>query len=396
MISYEGIEEVAKQLKIQLTIAEKDYFSLVMYRGTKDIKRLEYSKILAEFNSEQEGEQEGKQEEAAGKNEKESDGEEQKSEKNDQNYEDNFEEEKEPESQLKPEPKEEEKLEPKKVEEEEEEKIQPKEEKQTEQEAAGEDLDFNDDKMIEIAQECFLKLYTKLTEHNTTIQKHFKDSIVTKTFEGEEQQVIPAEDFIKGIKSLGLNDLKQIEYTCLIGVLAISEQEKFIKVNDVAQILDDFKVADNTEEVSKPEAKKSHSSLKFEELDEISMVLMLALTEYIVKAQIPLTKLFENKIFKQTLQRNNKQKVVEMIKATDFFEALEGIGIKTEEKDHENLNKFLCISSHHQDKISLAKLKEAVEAFAFNEELREIAHKCYRDLAGEDEESEAEKQQPNE
>ena len=237
--------------------------------------------------------------------------------------------------------------------------------------------------MIEIAQECFIKIASKLAQRNTNVKSIYQNSIVKQILEEEEQELISVEDFITGIRSLEIEEFQAIEYACLIKVLAINEEEKFIRLVDLVQILDDCGATENK---TKNENKtgKERKQINYETLDEFSMVIMLALSEYLSKSQVSLADLFGNVIFKQTLQSKSKQKQVELIKSSDFFGILNEIGIKTEEKEHDNLKQFLCVSGHAKDKIWVKKLKLAVEDFATNEELRDFAHKCYDALAGEE------------
>ena len=49
VIAYEGIDQMAKNLNIQFSLAEQDYIALVMYKQKKVIQNLEYSYFVSEF-----------------------------------------------------------------------------------------------------------------------------------------------------------------------------------------------------------------------------------------------------------------------------------------------------------------------------------------------------------
>ena len=74
--------------------------------------------------------------------------------------------------------------------------------------------------------------------------------------------------------------------------------------------------------------------MDYNKLDQISMVLMLALAEYLVKTSTPMYTLFESVMYK------DKNSDLDLIKAKDFFSVMNNIGIQTEGEQHENLKEF--------------------------------------------------------
>jgi hypothetical protein len=237
----------------------------------------------------------------------------------------------------------------------------------------------SEDEMIEIAQRCFFSIAEQMAKKQQTIHSVFQDVIFKKTIEGEEVELVTPLDFLSGLRQLGIEDLQTVNYTCLIKVLAVNEEEKHIRINDLVQILEDYGIVeqDSVEE-------RIAEELKFEDLDKVSIVLMLALTEYLIKAKVPLYELFRDVIFKQEIQVEGKQLRVDLIKSTDFFAVLQHIGINIEEKEHENLNAFLCLDPGHTDKLLVKKIKRAIEEFAMNEQLRAYAQQIYQELVEEE------------
>eukprot|EP01022_Parablepharisma_sp_SALTPOND_P008811 TRINITY_DN136_c0_g4_i1.p3 TRINITY_DN136_c0_g4~~TRINITY_DN136_c0_g4_i1.p3 ORF type:complete len:761 (-),score=136.43 TRINITY_DN136_c0_g4_i1:30204-32486(-) len=250
--------------------------------------------------------------------------------------------------------------------------------------ANDEEVDIDEDQMIEIAQNAFNAIADQMLQKKLTIRELFSDTIQAQRISAEDVEVISSEDFVKGIRSLGITEIEGIHYACLIKVLSINEDQRFVKLGDLVQVLNDFGVPEaeaQAAESNKPRA----PLLNFQDLDPISMVLMLAVTEYLIKTKMPLYDLFADVIYQQVVKTKSKQKTVELVNSTDFFAVLCKIGIKMEETEHENLKKFLCLDPRYLDKIYIKKLKAAINEFATNEELREAAQNCYKELIADQE-----------
>lgn len=258
-----------------------------------------------------------------------------------------------------------------------------------------EGADINEDQMIEIAQKCFSVIAEQMLQKHLTIKTLFKEVIQKVDNDGEEEEFIPAQDFLKVLQGLEIEELQEIEYMCLLKVLAANEEGDIIRVGDILQVMEEYGIQEN-EAAEKPSQKQKKEE-NYDELDNISVVLVLALAEYLAKEGITVNELFGNVITKQQVKSKNKEKNVELISSKDFFSILEGIGIKMEENEHDNLKQFLCLDQSNIDQISLKKLIKTVEQFQTNEELRKHAQKCYEDLVNEaenDEEEEGEEPAP--
>ena len=107
--------------------------------------------------------------------------------------------------------------------------------------------------------------------------------IKNKVRNGKNMEVVSTEQFIKAINSLGVKQFSSLEYSCLVKVLCTDESEKFIKLTDFTQILEDYGI----QEHAKIKKDKSKKTLDFSKLDQLSMILLLALTEYLVKSNTP-------------------------------------------------------------------------------------------------------------
>ena len=171
------------------------------------------------------------------------------------------------------------------------------------------------------------------------------------------------------MEKLGLNKFDPMEEKCMIKVLAIDDEEKNFRIGDLAQILEDYIKQDNDTE-----------EMKLEDLDKVSMVLLLALAEFISNENITLSKLFGSNIYKQPVQIDENEYQLDIINSDKFFEVLNNIGIETNETEHENLKLFLAIDPSYIDKFSLDKLKSTIEEFTKNEEIRGKAKEYYKEL----------------
>ena len=229
--------------------------------------------------------------------------------------------------------------------------------------------------MIDIGQNTFNLIAVKMLEKNLSIRELFENMIHTETIGKENLEVITFDNFVKGIQSLEAPDIKEIQYSCLLKILAVNDDQNLIRLSDLIQILADFSI---------PEAKqkqKHHAPTQnFESMDPISMILMLALTEYMIKNNIPLYDLFGDSIQQKAIKIKGKEKSVEVILSSDFFAILDKIGIKIEDNEHEDLKKFLCLDKKCTNQIYIKRLKLAINEFATNEELREIARGHYDKL----------------
>eukprot|EP00826_Nyctotherus_ovalis_P032362 TRINITY_DN26084_c0_g1_i1.p1 TRINITY_DN26084_c0_g1~~TRINITY_DN26084_c0_g1_i1.p1 ORF type:complete len:168 (+),score=64.61 TRINITY_DN26084_c0_g1_i1:205-708(+) len=151
------------------------------------------------------------------------------------------------------------------------------------------------------------------------------------------------------------------------------------------QILDDYGIKEQSEiqEETRAAQGKPKDLLN---LDKFSMILLLALTEYLLKSNTPLYDLFGEKIKRESITIKSKERKVELIESKDFFEVLGSIGIQLEDDENEDLKRALSFN-HKQfaNKISVKKLKNAIEQFAFNDELRRRAQECYEAFVEEEE-----------
>jgi len=223
--------------------------------------------------------------------------------------------------------------------------------------------------LIELTQEAFAMIAEKMQQKSIT--EIFDKMIKTKIVEGAEIEIISTEDFIKAINSLDIPNMQETHLNALITVLSINEDHKQLKYADIVQILDSF---DNQEE-------QTHKPLNIDSIDPISMIIMLALTEYLFENNIPLYDLLGDAVYQQPVKVDDKQSKEELIDSDKFFEILKKIGIEIANDRHKNLEEFLCIDQKYLEKLSIKKLKAAINEFAINKELRATAKAKYNEIA---------------
>ena len=257
-------------------------------------------------------------------------------------------------------------------------------------ESKNEFENMTQEKMIEIAQKTFFNLANSMIQTKTTARKLYANNIKKQTVNGQEVEVISSEDFINGMNALGLKELQSIEYACLIKVLAVNDSGDFIKLEDLVLILEDYGIKEDKENAPKTSIQKEEvgkgKGPDFYNLDKYSMILLLALTEYLIKSNTPLYDLFGDKIHQESIKVKSKQRKVELISSKDFFEVLASIGIQIDEGENEDLKAVLSFSNKQfPNQLSVKKIKSAIEQFAFSDELRKKAHEYYESLVDEQE-----------
>eukprot|EP00826_Nyctotherus_ovalis_P043446 TRINITY_DN4578_c0_g1_i1.p1 TRINITY_DN4578_c0_g1~~TRINITY_DN4578_c0_g1_i1.p1 ORF type:complete len:673 (+),score=254.13 TRINITY_DN4578_c0_g1_i1:637-2655(+) len=264
--------------------------------------------------------------------------------------------------------------------------------------------ELDEEQVLALVQRCFTDIAEQIVSRGVSASSVFGEGVYRKVIEGEEVELISPEGFAKSMRKLGVKEFKPLENAYLNKMLAASEEEPGYKVKDIVQILNDYGVSgeneheeeqtgDNLDSNDNPESQQKNSpqhkdneeeEVNIEDLDKVSMVLLLALSEYLNNTNSSLEKVFENVVYKQPVQIDEEELEIDIINSKDFFETINGIGIETEEEQHENLKAFLCLDPSYSDKFSLDKLKMAIEEFKTNEDLRECAKQYYQELVDAD------------
>ena len=76
----------------------------------------------------------------------------------------------------------------------------------------------------------------------------FKDHIFPVEVSGEELELISPMGFLEGVKTLGIDDLQELEVTYLLKVLSKSELDGAIMLEELLQIMANFGLYDEDDE----------------------------------------------------------------------------------------------------------------------------------------------------
>ena len=233
------------------------------------------------------------------------------------------------------------------------------------------------EQMVNVVQKCFAEVAEGILVKRLKVEDIFKDKVIIKQIEGEEVQMISPENFISTIQNLGIKEFTTLEKNCLKKALSQDDTEEDFRLEELAKILDDF----TDQRLGSSLVKE----LNFDKLDKVSMVLLLALTEYLFVSKISLYELFGKVIRKELVDLDDFKAEISVISSTDFFDVLNRIQIETEENEDNNLKDIIAVDSRYPNKFSLDKLKAVIEEFATNSELRDRARECYLELLNEKE-----------
>lgn len=336
-LSLSGLEKIFADMNFDLTQDEHDYILLTMYRENKNLREMQYEAFvqhLGELLSKllENADEEGESGDAPSADKEKSPSKESPSDS--------------------------------------------KKEKSPEQKSDEEMENLSENEILSLVQNCFTRIAEKVAEKQIDLEKLLKDKVYRKRVGGEEVELISPEDFMKAMKKIGVDEFKPVEKAYLQKMLAASEKENGFRIKDIIQILKDNWTGGNEN--------NEEREMEIGDLDKVSLVLLLALSEYLSNTNTSLQKLFENVMYKQPVQIDDEELEIDIINSHDFFEIMNNIGIETEESQHENLKLFLCIDPGYVDKFSVQKLSMVLDEFKTNEELREHAREYYQEFIEED------------
>lgn len=87
-----------------------------------------------------------------------------------------------------------------------------------------------------------------MLKRNLTATTLLKDKIKFINFEKSKIEVVEVNSFLGSLISLGLQDLDDLELKCLINVLTKEPLEKYIKMDDLRNLLENFGVKEYDKE----------------------------------------------------------------------------------------------------------------------------------------------------
>ena len=222
---------------------------------------------------------------------------------------------------------------------------------------------MTEEELMLILQKIFTKINMKVIALGKPIEEIFADSTFTKVINKKSTKVITMKDFLRICDEKLEAKINPIEKSCFTKMMSLEGNEDLIKIKDFERIMKEFDNGSDDEGSEK-------GDLEFKDLDSVSLVIMFALTEYMMNSKIDLYKLFRPHIYQQEIEVEDHEFKIDLLDSKDFFDTLNKIGISIQEKEHDNLKAFLCIDPEYPDKLVIKKLKMAIEEFAVNETLR--------------------------
>ncbi len=255
---------------------------------------------------------------------------------------------------------------------------------------------MSEQQVVEIAQKGFGKIAEAMKRHWLAAQTMFKDVAYKREGEEGEEEVVDTPAFLKAAR--GLAKLLEKEEQCIVKVLSSTEDDKYIRLADFVQVIGDYEALEQ-DQASEHEAKQNEEGktpnleeegkkfpMDMQELDKVSMVVLLALAEFLKKQSTTVQDLFGDSVYKQEVKtEEGKEDSLDLVNSADFFRILNEIGIKTEDSEHENLRLFLCVDPSYPDKLRVDRLTESLQQFSADSDLRRYANECYEELVSEEE-----------
>lgn len=95
------------------------------------------------------------------------------------------------------------------------------------------ETEIDEEAMIDIAEKIFEKMAEHMITTKVTVRSTFKDYIFEKKIDSEHIELISRKGFIKGVKKLKINELEDVEMTCLLRMLSKDELEGAIMLDDL-------------------------------------------------------------------------------------------------------------------------------------------------------------------
>lgn len=275
---------------------------------------------------------------------------------------------------------------------------QPKDDDDQENESdEDEDAEIDEEEMIDVAEKIFVRMASQMFDMKVSVRSAFKDHIFPVEVNNETLELISPMGFLEGVKTLGIDDLREIEVTYLLKVLSKSELDGAIMLEELLQIMANFGLFDEDGEgevegegegegdvegeeedqtdnspgqglESSPEStkkagkKKKNAGIDLTKLDNESIEIMAMLMLYCIKNGITAHKVFEEVLFLQNIKSKSKHQTVEIMKAADFYKTLAENHIRQSEDPHDNLQDFLQLSPNFPELLTLKAIKKTLEA----------------------------------
>ena len=228
--------------------------------------------------------------------------------------------------------------------------------------------------MVEVAQKAFIELATQIINKGIDAKSHFNKYSQTKNINGEEIRVIRDQDFMKAVSELDLK-FESNTFDCLIKVLRANEESnEFLRVDDLEQILNEYKELESKVDKQIP--------VDLNGLDELTIVIMYELMQFLNDNGITLRQLLNECIYMhpaKSEQINDDE--TEVVKFEHLLDILTNkIGIETEGHDMMNIKAIFKYSDKEPQLMVVPKMDYVIQQLRANKEFNEVAQNIYSEL----------------
>jgi len=252
-----------------------------------------------------------------------------------------------------------------------------------EEEKKDEDDYIDEEQMLDIAEQCFVRIAEAIIKNRLTVRKAFKDFVIREELEEDGQfiELLSPMGFLEGLKEMGITDFEEVEVACLMRVLTKADLENAILVKELVVIMENFGIQDEEDGVEaleehqvessaeKPQQKKKKKKDDLSQLDQESLEILVNVMLALMELNVSLYELFDGAVFEQQVKTKTKQKTIELIKAEDFFGVLARKGVLPSAEPHANLQEHLKLNAQYSHLLKVDKLAKTLDGLAQNEEL---------------------------
>jgi hypothetical protein len=103
-----------------------------------------------------------------------------------------------------------------------------------------EEEELGEDEMIDVAEKIFIKIADEICKQRKTVRDIWHQYLFIGEIEGEEFELLSPEGLIDGMRTLGIDDLQEMEIVYLLKVLSKPELENAILMQEFMQIMENF------------------------------------------------------------------------------------------------------------------------------------------------------------
>jgi hypothetical protein len=275
--------------------------------------------------------------------------------------------------------------------------------KEGEEEKKEEESPEAEEDMLDVAENCFIKIAELMITKSLTIRQIFAPFSVPEQFpDGSIIELLTPISFLEGVKTIGLTDLTQLEAACILRVLSKPELDNAVILNELVLIMENFGVIENYEEEEESddeideeetplktegkadileggEAKKDEDKtadgkkklkLDFESIDEKALKILAKLARFLLQRYMHPREFFGPAIYKQLVKTKKMEKNIDVMQTKDFYLRLKLASIRKTVKENDSLNKFLCLGKEHTNLFNVKKVVKSLEEVAQGEQAK--------------------------